>query len=550
MPVEFAAGSFGETDEQRQARLRVQNALGGRMPKSASSARNPSQTASDIQAQQQSQRIAEGSRTVGFTEPQNIETPFGPVPNHDNTQATDPIRELNNHQLKQAQAQQAQRAGQAAAPQLPPGRSPQEAGEAAASLEDQALAVGVDLAPTLISQGASAAAPAAAAAGAVNSTATGIAGVGGQTSALATPVGDTFVASGIEQTTSQAAGSSTASTVGTTLSVAAAAYAAYEMYDQFGERTPVSGAAQGATIGTAIAPGVGTVVGAIIGGLIGNVKTGKELSQFHRDKMRDALEQLQLFEEDHLIKFSDGTVFDMGKDGDNRLINADGSGDRRFYEADATHPFGHQAVAWSNPLAVVLTGGNVKLANDLAGYFSNALLVGVENMEDVRNKALDLYQKVGISPEQMAGSLADLKNKGILTPHEAQAFLNSYISTYQQNSGVELSINDYIANQVPDGEGFLEPGDFTPDELERPLTDDELAANQVIANQASQQSLANISPAGGVGRNPSSALIDPIAEQRRREREARATGQDIPTPIDESVDLQSEFNAQEGVARG
>lgn len=363
-------------------------------------------------------------------------------------------------------------------PEPPKGRTPHEQQGEQMTPTDQAIAVGKPLVKPVLEDTVSS----IAGTGGSSTASLGTTGaeVGMSTTAdggavILDAAGNPVATSAIEGTSTAAEGTSALGVAGQALGAAAAIYAGYNMYQNWGERNPtmgaVSGAAIGAYAGTYVFPVVGTaigaVAGAVIGGLIGNIKAGKHDDQVNRDRFRSGLRELGITDQDHLVKFTDGTVFDMGKDGGNRLNNVDGS-TRRFYEIDPKNKFAHQAVGWVNPLAITLAGGNVKLANDFAAYFANAALTNSASLEDVRAKVIKLYQDAKISGEQMGAVLADMEKKGLVTQDEAAALLAGYHSAWTENSGVEMSVEDFLAQAPPSGVGGQQQGAFTPDAYEDP----------------------------------------------------------------------------------
>lgn len=312
----------------------------------------------------------------------------------------------------------------------------------------------------------------------------------------AVPEGFTAIGTDVSGGTIIAPAEAGAGGIGNIVAPIALAHGAYQLASDFGERDPKGGAIAGAQIGGGVGfffggPGVGAAIGATVGGLIGNIKTGKHIDQKNRDRFRSGLQELGLIDEDHRVQFSDGSVFDMGKDGGARLINHDGQGNRPFYDADPTSPFGHQAVGWVNPLAVTLARGNVKLANDFAGYFANAVMTDSQSLEEVRLKVVELYQQAGISTKEMLEALNALRKEGKITNEELAAFAVGLDTVFKPGTGQELSIEEFLVQEVPGGVADRAPdqqvGAFTPTAPEeQPVAEVPIEGETVVEGPADQ----------------------------------------------------------------
>lgn len=221
------------------------------------------------------------------------------------------------------------------------------------------------------------------------------------------------------------------STAAPILSAVGAAYSAYQLIDDFGSSTPASGAIRGAAVGgyvgTQILPGLGTAVGAALGGaagaIIGLFSSGKHADQKARDSMREGLQKLGLVDTNHTVGLADGSRYSIGFDGGHRYKNLDGS-ERAPYDVDFSNPTSAQAVGWVQPLAAVLTGGNIKLRTDLTGYIVNAAQSNAESLNEVKRNVLAIFSALNASPAEFAEALAQLENSGTLSAEEFAAYAN------------------------------------------------------------------------------------------------------------------------------
>jgi hypothetical protein len=102
------------------------------------------------------------------------------------------------------------------------------------------------------------------------------------------------------------------------------------------------------------------------------VGSGKGQDQLRRDAIRKMMQEQGMFGEskdDWTLDNADGSSFDVGKDGGARL--SDG---RRYFDVD-TKTQG-AAIGSVNPLAYLMTGGDQKLATEMAGYLTNTITQG------------------------------------------------------------------------------------------------------------------------------------------------------------------------------
>lgn len=195
------------------------------------------------------------------------------------------------------------------------------------------------------------------------------------------------------------------------ISGAGALAGAHNLATNWGKNNPVSGAASGAAIGTYFMPGIGTAVGAGLGGLMGMAKAGKHKDQIRRDAVRKRLQEMGFLDDKFNVDLADGTKYDIGRDGSQKL-----------YNIDQSDPNVANAVALINPLGEILTGGDDKLRSDFVGYLGNAATSNAKDPESIKKNILAMYAKNGIGLEQAKGKLQDLLNSKAITDAEKQAY--------------------------------------------------------------------------------------------------------------------------------
>lgn len=120
---------------------------------------------------------------------------------------------------------------------------------------------------------------------------------------------------------------------------------------------------------------------------------GKNKDQKGRDANRKALQEKGLYDKDFNLQLSDGSMVNMGRDGSKGQYNVDlneqGIGD---------------IIASVDPLAAIVSGGDKKRRNDLAGELTNA----IKGSKDPRAEARALYAKYGIDASQANELLGNL----------------------------------------------------------------------------------------------------------------------------------------------
>lgn len=150
--------------------------------------------------------------------------------------------------------------------------------------------------------------------------------------------------------------------------------------------------------------------------------SGKDKDQLARDSVRKSLLDKGFIDQDYNLSLLNGTKFDIGKDG----------GDPQ-YNVDFSRPNAAQAVAWANPLAALITGGDKKLTNDFAGYLANAAYS--DDAKTLRDNIANLYQKYGVSPDQIDEFMDNLSAQGVISQQDA--------AIHKANIDSLTRLNDY-----------------------------------------------------------------------------------------------------------
>lgn len=117
--------------------------------------------------------------------------------------------------------------------------------------------------------------------------------------------------------------------------------------------------------------------------------SSKDQAQMNRDQVRKAMQGQGALDEGWNLTLADGGKFNIGLDGGGKIMGKDGT-EINPYNVDASNPFAHQATAWADPIAAILTGGDPKLRSDFAGYFTNASMSNANTLEGVRANLLNI----------------------------------------------------------------------------------------------------------------------------------------------------------------
>lgn len=216
-----------------------------------------------------------------------------------------------------------------------------------------------------------------------------------------------------------------------------AAYSLYQIYDTFGKTTPVQGAMNGATVGAyagsffgPVGTVVGGVAGAIIGAGLGLINNRKHPETIQREQMKAGLAEYGFIDKDSNIKLANGSNYSFASDSQNNLLNKDGT-KRYEYQIDFSNPLAGKAVALTQPLAEVLTGGHDKLKTDLIGYLVNAATSNAKDENEVKANILAFYEQSKLSKEDLAGGLAKLAEENKISKEEISVYANDLASFFE-----------------------------------------------------------------------------------------------------------------------
>jgi len=206
---------------------------------------------------------------------------------------------------------------------------------------------------------------------------------------------------------------------------AAAVYGGYTLGQNLmdNKKDAMGGAMSGAALGGGLALAgltgglsiplsllTGGAVGGALGGLIGG---GPNPRQIQRREVRNKLRATPLAN-DQFKKHGLGFI-GVG----NKPIEI---GD---HAVDMKNPLAGQAIAYMDPIAEFLTGGNTSKREDVGAMFGNALLQGATTPGELRANALKLVNTLGIKYNDIMGGLESLKANGTLDDDRYNIYLHN-----------------------------------------------------------------------------------------------------------------------------
>lgn len=262
-------------------------------------------------------------------------------------------------------------------------------------------------------------------------------------------------------------GAQTAGAVGSTLGygipIAGGLYSGYNLAQNMmdNKKDPGGGAMAGAGLGGSLAAlgafgalgPAGILAAALIGGAggagLGMFGGNKDKDQLARDAVRAQMKEVGFLgpdKNDYNLTLADGSVFDIGKDGETKNYNVDfsrqGIGD---------------VVGAVNPLAAIMSGGDAKLNSDFAGYFTNA----ASGSGDPYANARALYEKAGLDHNSAYSNVWNLFNAGKLDAAKRDAYLNGVDQVFGANAYAKTG-PQAGGNFTPQAPGFGIPAPQQP----------------------------------------------------------------------------------------
>lgn len=151
----------------------------------------------------------------------------------------------------------------------------------------------------------------------------------------------------------------------------------------------------------------------------------KNEDQVKRDQIRKNLKGSGGLDENYQLTTIDGHKVNIGLDGGARPDYASADGSRRGFEVNTDNPLSPQATSLANLLATAVAGGDPKLQTQYAGYFANASMVGAKDINGVRANLQKFATDMGLTREQLAGMVDEMKKGGKLNDQGYGIMMNS-----------------------------------------------------------------------------------------------------------------------------
>lgn len=218
----------------------------------------------------------------------------------------------------------------------------------------------------------------------------------------------------------------------------------------------------GASIGSAAFPVIGTAIGAAVGAVTGAIVSqtgsGKNTGQMMRDSWRDGMLNAGFASKnkdgDVTVKLADGSNYNIGIDGNHKLVNKDGS-ERHSFDVD----WSNQAAVDSIPeahLFAMATGLDPTTAegHDLfhraVGQSLNAASSNANTAEGIRDNFKSMMTEAGVDPRELGMRIETLRATNKITDQEYGVYLdkiNSMFGTKLQPTDIDTS-RQKIVNMI------------------------------------------------------------------------------------------------------
>lgn len=197
-------------------------------------------------------------------------------------------------------------------------------------------------------------------------------------------------------------------------------------------------------------PGVATAFDAFMDSVFGINLAGlyedaygsnKSKDQKLRDAMRDHGENINLFvlpdqefaeangvkEGSHQIQLADGSYYDIGVDGTNKLenygTNIDGKTERNAFDIDWSDPRASEVVGMLNPFAQITYG---QYGPKFMGHLVNAATSNNGTLSETKQNVRHFVESTGLTYEVGLSILKNQKERGMLDEESYYAFVNGW----------------------------------------------------------------------------------------------------------------------------
>lgn len=194
-----------------------------------------------------------------------------------------------------------------------------------------------------------------------------------------------------------------------------------------------------------IGSAAGSFVGSAIGSVVGNKFFGSPSSRKIRNNYRNNLINFGIAEKGPNnqvnIKLADGSMYDIGKDGEFQFKNSDGT-DRFSYEVDWTNPVAADSIPAAHLLEIA-TGLDPSMTkkdtfNRVAGQWTNAISSNAKNVGDSHKNARAILESKGISAQNLGMRIEGLRLTNNISDQEYGVYLDQLNKIY----GVDFKPRD------------------------------------------------------------------------------------------------------------
>lgn len=153
---------------------------------------------------------------------------------------------------------------------------------------------------------------------------------------------------------------------------------------------------------------------------------GEEIGLFFKPTEQQA-EQFGLQTDSHYVQLSDGSYYNIGKDGGAKLqnhgLNVDGKEERNTFDIDWSDPRTPEVIGYLNPVAFLMYGDQ---GFQMMGHLFNASISNTDSLSGAKDNARFMVEQTGIDYETGTRLLKQYRDKGLLTHDDYLAYLNGW----------------------------------------------------------------------------------------------------------------------------
>lgn len=230
----------------------------------------------------------------------------------------------------------------------------------------------------------------------------------------------------------------------------------------------MSGGLIGSSVGSFLPVGslggsaIGSAIGAVTGATIAQFGTGKGSGQLLRDSWRKGLQAGGFSDKGHNVTLADGSTYNIGLDGTNKLENKgknlDGRTTRNTFDVDWSNPVAVNSIPEAHVFAIATgldptSNGKFDLFNRAVAQSLNAGTSNAGSIDDVRGNFRSMLSNAGdgtLSAPQVAMRIETLRATNKISEQEYGIYLNSVNKIFGTNimPSDKDKVTQYLINSI------------------------------------------------------------------------------------------------------